>query len=189
LGLIGYYRKFVHHFGIISKPLTNLLKKNSIFIWTDDHEHAFQALKQALVYAPVLTLLDFSKPFCIEIDASKLGVGAVLMQDRHPLAYISKSLGPKMRGLSTYEKEYVAILLAIDEWRPYLQCGEFYIAADQKSLCHMNEQRLHTPWQQKVFTKLLGLKYRIVYKQGVENGVVDALSYRLEAKDICLALS
>jgi hypothetical protein len=73
-------------------------------------------------------------------------VGAILMQDKHPIAYISKHLGPKLRGFSTYEKEYIAILLAIDQWRSYLQYNEFHIYTDQKSLSHLNEQRLHTPW-------------------------------------------
>jgi hypothetical protein len=68
----------------------------------------------ALMNTPVLTLLDFSKTFCIETDASEFGVGVVLMPDHHPVAYISKALGPKVRGLSTYEKEYIAILLTID---------------------------------------------------------------------------
>ena len=69
-----------------------------------------------------------------------------------------------------------------------MQCGEFTIYTDQKSLVHLNEQRLHTPWQQKVFTKLLGLQYKIIYKQGPENRVADALSRR-SSTDQVLALS
>ena len=84
-------------------------------------------------------------------------LGAVLMQKGHPLAYLSKSLGPRSQGLSTYEKEYMAILTAVDQWKYYLQFGEFHIFTDQKSLIQLSEQRLHTPWQHKVFTKLLGL--------------------------------
>jgi hypothetical protein len=113
LGLAGYYRRFVHHFDIISKPLTNLLKKHVIFIWTPDHEAAFNALKFALCQSLVLALPNFNKAFTIETDASDSGVGAVLMQDGHPLAFFSKALGTKSRGLSTYEKEYMAILLAV----------------------------------------------------------------------------
>jgi hypothetical protein len=115
LRLTGYYRKFVKHFGIIAKPLTDLLKKHSLFVWTSEHDTAFHTLKFALVDAPVLALSDFFKLFCIETDA-----WAVLMQDHHPVAFVSKSLGPKLRGLSIYEKEYVAILLAVDQWRYYL---------------------------------------------------------------------
>ena len=108
---------------------------------------------------------NFSKTFCIEIDASNSGVGAVLNQDGHPLAFISKPLGLRTRGLSTYEKEYLAIIMAVQQWRPYLQHGEFLIYTDQKSLIQLTEQRLHTHWQQKVFSKLLGLQYRIIYKK------------------------
>jgi hypothetical protein len=152
---------------------------------------AFKTLQSALVTAPVLALPDFSKPFCLETDASGYGVGVVLMQDNHPIAFVSKALGPNMRGLSTYEKEYVAILLAIDQWRSYLQCGEFVIFTDQKSLVHLNEQMLHTVWKQKVFTKLLGLSYKVVYRKGSDNRVVDALSRMPDSNTevSCLALS
>jgi hypothetical protein len=94
----------------------------------------------------VLALPDLAKQFCIEIDASQCGVGAVLLQEGHPLAFISKPLGVKTQGLSTYEREYLAILLAVEHWRPYLLHGKFLIYTDQKSLIHLNEQRLHTPW-------------------------------------------
>ena len=117
LGLTGYYRKFVKDFGLISKPLTSLVKKGVIFLWTPTHEEAFQALKQALTSAPVLAMPDFQKPFVIETDASDKGIGAVLHQENHPIAYVSRALGPKNQGLSTYEKECLSILLAIDRWR------------------------------------------------------------------------
>jgi hypothetical protein len=119
------------------------------------HSTSFQALKQALITAPVLSMPDFSSQFTIETDASSLVVGAVLMQKGHPLAFLSKALGPKSRGLSAYEKEYMAVLVAVQQWRPYLQSGEFIILTDHQSLSQLNEQRLHTSWQHKVFTKLL----------------------------------
>jgi hypothetical protein len=121
LGLAGYYRKFVKNFGVIARPLNDLLKKGVLFIWTQVHEEAFLTLKQGLTIAPVLMLPDFSKPFAIETDASSKGIGAVLLQNSHPLAYVSKALGVKNQGLSTYEKEYLAILLVVDKWRQYLQ--------------------------------------------------------------------
>lgn len=127
LGLAGFYRKFVQHYGIISKPLTELLKKHSLFAWTADHQTAFDTLKKALITAPVLALPDFTLPFCIYTDACQTGVGAVLMQQGHPLAFLSKALGPKNQGLSTYEKEYMAIIMAVAQWRSYLQLAEFHI--------------------------------------------------------------
>jgi hypothetical protein len=120
LGMVGYYRKFVPHFGIISKPLTSLLKKDNLFVWTKLADQSFRALKIALTQTPVLAIPNFAKPFTIETDASGGGVGAVLQQEGHPVAYISQALGPKNLGLSTYEKECLAILFAIEQWRPYL---------------------------------------------------------------------
>lgn len=179
LGLAGYYRKFIRHFGIICHPLHGLLKKGVVYVWTDDHSTAFHTLKAALASAPVLALPDFSSQFTIETDASSFGIGAVLMQKGHPLSFLSKALGPKCRGLSAYEEEFMAILVAVQQWRQYLQHGEFIILTDHQSLSQLNEQRLHTPWQHKVFTKLLGLQYKIIYRQGHSNRVADALSHRI----------
>lgn len=95
------------------------------------------------------------------------------------MAFLSKALGPRNRGLSTYEKECLAILLAIDHWRSYLQGAEFVIRTDQRSLIHLGDQKLATPWQQKALTKLMGLQYRLVYKKGSENNATDALSRRV----------
>jgi hypothetical protein len=176
LGLAGYYRKFVKNFGVMCKPLTQLLRKGVPYKWTEETQQAFQHIKQALVTAPVLALPDFSKPFTVETDASDYGIGAVLSQDNHPIAYLSKALGPRSRGLSTYEKECMAVLLAVERWRPYLQQQEFIILTDHHSLVHLSDQRLHTPWQQRAFTKLLGLQYKISYRKGSTNSAADALS-------------
>jgi hypothetical protein len=176
LGLTGYYRKFIKHYAIISQPLTQLLRKGVHFLWTSDTEVAFQTLKRALITAPVLALPSFTEQFVIETDACDVGIGAVLSQSGHPLAYVSRALGPRNKGLSVYEKEYLAILLAVQQWRPYLQAGEFIIRTDHKSLSHLADQQVHTEWQQKVLTKLMGLQYKILYKKGILNGAADALS-------------
>jgi len=78
LGLSGYYRKFIKNYGAISRPLTDLLKKHTLFHWNKDLQNSFDALKQALVSAPVLALPDFSKGFTIKTDASSTGIGVVL---------------------------------------------------------------------------------------------------------------
>jgi hypothetical protein len=176
LGMTGYYRRFVSQFGLIAKPLTNLLKKGNLFVWTSETEKAFQTLKKALISSPVLALPNFAIPFVVEIDASAKGIGAVLQQQGHPIAFVSKALGLKAQCLSTYEKECLAILMAVDHWYHYLQCSQFIILTDQKSLTNLDDQRLSTPWQHKALTKLMGLNYRIIYKKGIDNKVADALS-------------
>lgn len=153
LGLAGYYRKFIKGYGLISRPLTDLLKKTTQFHWTPQLQTCFQNLKKALVSAPVLALPDFSKGFIIETDACDQGIGAVLMQQGHPIAYLSKALSKRSQTLSTYEKECLAVILAVDKWKPYLQHHPFTIHTDHKSLVHRSRN-------------LLGLQYRVVYKKG-----------------------
>lgn len=184
LGLAGYYRKFIRHYGILAKPLTELLKKDVPFQWSISEQHAFDQIKQLLVQAPVLALPDFSKEFVVETDASGSGIGAVLMQGDHPLAFISKSLCPRSQAMSTYEKECTAVLLAVEKWRQYLQHAPFTIFTDHRSLTHLDEQRLTTSMQQKAFIKLMGMQYKIKYKKGEENRAADALSRKEDSEDL-----
>ena len=78
----------------------------------------------------------------VETDASDKGVGTVLQQEGHPLAYVSKALSVKSQGLSTYGKECLTILMAVDHWHPYLQHSEFILKTNHKSLLHLDEQRV-----------------------------------------------
>lgn len=176
-GLTGYYRKFVKGYGAISKPLTDLLKKNN-FHWTSEAQEAFDRLKRLMTETPVLAMPDYSKPFVVEADACDQGVGAVLMQNGRPVAYLSKAISKKNLGLSTYEKEFLAMLMAVSKWQHYLSMKQFVIKTDHESLKHLMEQRINTAIQQKGMLKLMGLNYVIRYKKGRENRVADALSHR-----------
>jgi hypothetical protein len=111
-------------------------------------------------------------------------VGAVLMQQGHPLAYLSKALRPKNVALSTYEKECLAVLMANDKWKSYLQHGEFTIVTDHKSLLHLADQKLTSDIQHKAFLKLLGFQYNIIYKKGKESSAADALSRQHHAAEV-----
>lgn len=175
LGLTGYYRRFVKDYGKISQPLTRLLRKDA-FEWDQGAEQAFQLLKVAMTTSPVLALPDYSKEFVIECDASGVGIGAVLMQEGHPIAYISKALAPKHLGLSAYEKELLALVYAVQKWGHYLLGSHFIIRTDHLSLKYLLDQKITTLMQQKWLTKLLGYDYEIIYKSGQENRVADALS-------------
>jgi len=97
---------------MIARPLTNLLKKEG-FLRIDSATVAFNLFKIALTIAPVLALPDFTQPFVVETDASNQGIGAVLMQNHHPIAYIGKRLSLKHKAYSVYEKELLAILFAV----------------------------------------------------------------------------
>ena len=157
--------------GQIAAPLTALLKNDS-FVLTPEAANAFQLLKEVVLCPLVLALPDFTKPFTLEFDASGLGLG------ERPIVFHSQALKGNKLSLSTYEKELLALVVAVKKWRPYLLGRPFVIKIDHQSLKYLLEQRVSTLAQQRWITKLLGYAFIVEYKQGKENVVADALSRR-----------
>jgi len=175
LGLTGFYRRFIKGYATIAFPLTALLKKDA-FQWTSEAQTAFDTLKTAMTEAPVLALPNFDLPFVLETDASGFAMGAVLMQEGHPIAFHSKPFCPKLMRSSTYVRELHAITSAVKKWRQYLLGHFFTILTDHRSLKELMSQVIQTPEQQVYLSKLLGFDYSIQYKTGSTNVVADALS-------------
>lgn len=98
------------------------------------------------------------------------------MQNQKPIAFLSKELGPHHQKLSIYEKEFLALIMAVEKWRSYLQRQEFIIKTDHQSLVYLTEQTLHSDMQKKAMTRLMGLQFKVLYKKGTENTVADGLS-------------
>jgi hypothetical protein len=188
MGLTGYYHKFVKNYGKIVTPLTALLK-NNYFTWTPTTAQDFQTLKMAMCTSPVLALPDFTKTFVLESNSFGKGIGIVLMQEGQPLAFTSKQLPERSLGKSIYEKEMLAILHAVDIWKPYLLGKRFQIKLDHQSLKYFMEQHLFSPEQQKWVTNLFGYDYEIIYKKGKYNVVFDALSIKYEDEGSLFSLS
>lgn len=131
----------------------------------------------------MLIVPDPTKLFEIETDALGSGVGAVLLQEGHPIAFVSKTLAPLHQQLFVYEKELFAMLHAVKRCHHYLISGHFKIHTDHQSLKFLLAQRLNTPLQHSRLTKLMGYDFEICYKKGKENIAADALS-RISAPEL-----
>ena len=131
--MTGYYHKFVKNYGRITTPLTTLLKKDA-FSWTPEATKAFEYLKEEMCRAPVLATPDFTKTFMMECDASGNGISVVLMQEGRPIAFESCPIkGNNLHKLIS-EKEMLAMLHALNKWRPYLMGRHFKVKIDHDSL-------------------------------------------------------
>lgn len=121
----------------------------------------------------MLKMPEFDKGFVVESDGSGGGIGAVLMQEGRPIAYLSQALGPKNQGRSVYEKELLAVIMATTKWRHYLIGRRFVIKTDHESLTFLLSGKLTTQLQHKGLTKMMGLEYTIQYRKGLENRATD----------------
>lgn len=177
-GLASFYRRFVKDFSTLAAPLNEIVKKDVGFKWGEKQEQAFAALKEKLTQAPILALPNFSKAFEIECDASNVGIGAVLLQEGHPLAYFSEKLKGAALNYSTYDKELYSLVRALQTWQHYLLPKEFVIHSDHESLKHLKGQgklnKRHAKWVEF----LEQFPYVIKHKKGKSNVVADALSRR-----------
>jgi hypothetical protein len=122
--LAGYYRRFIENFSKIPKPLTSLLEKGVDFSWTDERQMAFKELKKRLTTAPILTLPDQSKRFTVYCDASRDGLGCILMQEGRVIAYAPQELRRHKLNYPTHDLELAAVVHALKIWRHYLFWAE-----------------------------------------------------------------
>lgn len=178
LGLCGYYRTFVYRFSSIVAPLTELLKKEMKYEWTDEQHKAFETIKHSITNAPVLALPDPTLPYSVITDASGFAVGATLEQQGRPIAFISKKMNDAEKRYPVHEQELLAIVRAVNEWRHYLLGTRFTIYTDHDSLKHLQTQPNMSNRQARWMERLSEFDFTVLYKQGKTNMVADALSRR-----------
>ncbi|CAK9832061.1 Retrovirus-related Pol polyprotein from transposon 17.6 [Anthophora retusa] len=180
LGLAGYYRRFIPKFSHIAKPLTTLLKKDAKFEWRTEQERSFNTLREMLCTEPILQYPDFTKPFIVTTDASGHAVGAVLSQGKIgrdlPIAYASRLLNAAESNYAVIEKECLAIMYAVQHFRPYLYGREFTLVTDHRPLVWMHNVKDPSPRLVRWRLKLAEFEYRVIYKEGKANMNADALS-------------
>ena len=138
-GLASFYRRFIKNFSSIMSPLAECTKKG-VFEWTIEAQAAFEQIKGLMCKVPILRLPDFTKPFKVECDASGKGIGVMLIQEGRPVAYFSEKLNGSRLNYSTYDREFYAIIRAIETWSYYLKVQPFILHSDHESLKHINGQ-------------------------------------------------
>ncbi|CAA0806544.1 Uncharacterized mitochondrial protein AtMg00860, partial [Striga hermonthica] len=186
LGLEGYYRRFIEGFSKIAQPLTNLTKKVVRFDWSPQCEESFQELKRRLSTAPVLSIADPTLEFTIYSDASKMGLGCVLMQQGKVVAYASRQLKPHEQNYPTHDLELAAVVHALKIWRHYLYGGKCEIFTDHKSLKYIFTQKELNMRQRRWLELVKDYDCTISYHPGKANVVADALSRRSYGQLSCL---
>ncbi|GJU63348.1 hypothetical protein Tco_1245183 [Tanacetum coccineum] len=174
--LAGYYRRFIEGFSKIAKPMTKLTQKKVKFEWGDKQETAFQLIKQKLCSAPILALPEGSEDFIVYCDASKKGLGAVLMQREKVIAYASRQLKIHEKNYTTHDLELGAVVFALKIWRHYLYGTKCTVFTDHKSLQHILDQKELNMRQRRWLELLSDYDCDIRYHPGKANVVADALS-------------
>ena len=178
LGLAGYYRRFIKGFSVIASTLTKLLRKGVKFEWDDKCQSSFEQLKKILVEAPVLTQPTPGRENALYSDASKIGLGCVLMQDGKVVTYASKQMKPREQNYLTHDLELVAVVFVLKIWRHHLYGEKCRIFIDHKSLKYLlthKELKLRQCWWLELFKNYDCI---IDYHPEKANVVANALSRR-----------
>jgi RNase H-like domain found in reverse transcriptase/Reverse transcriptase (RNA-dependent DNA polymerase)/Integrase zinc binding domain/Chromo (CHRromatin Organisation MOdifier) domain len=186
LGFINFYRRFIEGFSHIARPLFDLTKADSVFKWSSEEKSAFDTLRDRITSAPILTLPDNSRPYRVEADSSDFATGAVLSQENpedgkwHPVAFLSKSLSPVERNYEIHDKEMLAIVRALEEWRHFLEGTEhqFEIWTDHKNLEYFMTAKKLNRRQARWSLLLARFDFLLHHRPGKTMGKPDALSRR-----------
>uniref|UniRef100_A0AAQ4QDM9 Gypsy retrotransposon integrase-like protein 1 n=1 Tax=Gasterosteus aculeatus aculeatus TaxID=481459 RepID=A0AAQ4QDM9_GASAC len=194
LGFANFYRRFIRNYSSIAAPLHALTSTATSFQWTPATEQAFQGLKKLFCSAPILTHADPKLQFIVEVDASDLGVGAVLSQRSavdnkvHPCAFFSRKLSPAERNYDVGNRELLAIKLALEEWRHWLEGTEhpFLVWTDHRNLEYIRSAKRLNSRQARWALFFTRFNFSLSYRPGSKNTKPDALS-RLFDPDAPLA--
>ena len=176
LGLAGYYRRFIEDFSRLEAPMTRLTRNEVKFDWDDRCEEAFQELKRRLTSAPILIVPDRGQGYIVYCDASRTGLGCVLMQSGRVVAYGSRQLKNHEQNYPTHDMELAAVVFALKIWRHYLYGEEFEVYSDHKSLKYIFKQRDLNMRQRRWMEFLEDYDFTLNYHPGKANVVADALS-------------
>lgn len=180
IGLSGYFRKFIPGYSVTAAPLTDLLKKNSAFVWVNKHEDAFKKLKTALTSDAVLGGYDHRLPTYLHTDACGIGLGAMLVQTdqgrERVIGYFSCKFNEQQRRYHTTEQECLAVVDSIQHFHIYLYGIRFIVITDHSALKWLEKTKEKNNRLYRWSVKLSSYDYTVVHKPGRLNSVPDVLS-------------
>jgi transposase InsO family protein len=180
LGVTSWYRRFIPDFSTKTEALTSMQRKGKEFVWTEEADRAFTTLKECLVQAPILSCPDFAVPFQVQTDASGYGLGAVIYQlfgrEERVIAFASRSLTNSERKFTATERECLAVLWAVEKWRPYLEGYHFTVHTDHSCLLWLHKLKDPQGRLGRWVLRLQQYDYDVIHRKGKENVVADYLS-------------
>ena len=176
LGLTGYYRRFIKDFSRLAAPMTRLTRKEAKFEWNDLCERAFQELKRRVTSASVLIVPEQGQRYIMYCDASKEGMGCVLMQSGRVMDYGSRQLKNHEQNYPTHDMELAAIVFTLNIWLHYLYGEQFEVFLDHKSLKYIFIQRDLNMRQHRWMEYPEDYDFTLHYHPSKANVVADALS-------------
>jgi hypothetical protein len=187
LGFANFYRRFIQGFSKVTNPLNTLMRKGTAWSWGLEQDTAFRSLKEAFCNAPILAIYDYSRKTVVETDASDWAAGGVLSQyddekRLRPVAYFSAKHSPAECNYEIYDKELLAIVKSLEEWRPELHGTQdpFEIVTDHKNLEYFTTTKSLNQRQARWAEFLSGFNFRITYRPGIKAARPDALSRKAE---------
>uniref|UniRef100_A0A3P9HCQ1 Gypsy retrotransposon integrase-like protein 1 n=1 Tax=Oryzias latipes TaxID=8090 RepID=A0A3P9HCQ1_ORYLA len=191
LGFANFYRRFIRNYSSIAAPLTQLTSVKIPYVWNPAADVAFKKLKELFISAPILIQPDVHKQYIVEVDASDSGVGAVLSQREtpsgklKPCAFFSRKLSPAEQNYDVGNRELLAIKLALEEWRHWLEGAEqpFIVWTDHKNLAYLRTAKRLNARQARWCLFFDRFHFTISYRPGSKNGKPDALSRKYNVTD------
>lgn len=188
LGFANFYRRFIRNYSSIAAPLTMLTSPKSPFRWSHAADTAFQTLKNRFSSAPILQVPDIERQFVVEVDASDVGVGAVLSQRAavdqklHPCAFFSRRLLPAERNYDIGNRELLAVKLALEEWRHWLEGTKqpFLVWTDHKNLEYIRTAKRLNSRQARWALFFTRFDFSLSFRPGSRNVKPDALSRQFQ---------
>lgn len=185
-GMINYVRNFVPNLSEISQPLREILKKDVLFHWTDNHTECLNKIKQCIMNAPTLKAFNFEKPITLQTDASKYGLGCCLMQEGKPIAFASRSLSKAEINYGQVDKEFLAIIFACEKFNYFIYGKQVTVLTDHKPLIGIMNKELHkvpSARLQRMKLRLFKYQLKLKYVPGKYLYIADYLSRYFEKKD------